>query len=645
MFRAPVPSLAAAVVLLAGSSVVPVFAEAATESSGSMPQVAANDNRRPAGRLEGGTLKLSLRAARGSWQPEGPDGPRLSIEAFGEDASSLTVPAPLIRAAAGTLIDVTLRNDLDAELQVHGLCARDGAACPRLAVPPRDVRQVQFRIDRPGTYHYWATTIGAPIPFRELAGGLVIDPPGAPVDDRVFVITEWTSLTPSQLAEVIRADDPGKVFVGMKPRVTFVINGLSWPATERLTYRIGDTARWRVINLTSQPHPMHLHGFYFEVNGIGDGVKDTPIDPADRHPVVTHLLPSGTTMSMTWTPERAGNWLFHCHLMHHVSMERRLGPSTASDHAHAGHASHDASSGMAGMILGVTVLDAEVPVASIAAPTAPRKMTLTMERRGAAGETGFGFGLSGDRIPAALATAVVPGPALVLKRGEPVEVAVVNRLGERTAVHWHGMELDSYYDGVHGWSGAGSTLAPMIEPDGSFMVRFTPPRSGTFIYHTHLHDERQLPLGLYGPMLVVDDDQAYQPETDHVVVVGQNGVDPAAPDVLVPTAPLVINGQAAPVFAWKAGVRHRVRLINITPETIVSVSLQSAQGPLTWLPVAKDGAPLPAGRQQPIAARQTIAVGETYDFEIDVPPGRRTLWLEVRSPAGKWQAQGQVIAK
>ena len=38
----------------------------------------------------------------------------------------------------------------------------------------------------------------------------------------------------------------------------------------------------------------------------------------------------------------------------------------------------------------------------------------------------------------------------------------------------------------------------MIESGGSFVVRFTPPHTGTFIYHTHLHDERQLPLGLYG---------------------------------------------------------------------------------------------------------------------------------------------------
>jgi FtsP/CotA-like multicopper oxidase with cupredoxin domain len=40
----------------------------------------------------------------------------------------------------------------------------------------------------------------------------------------------------------------------------------------------------------------------------------------------------------------------------------------------------------------------------------------------------------------------VPGPTLALTRGEPVEITLVNRLPEGTAIHWHGMELESYYD-------------------------------------------------------------------------------------------------------------------------------------------------------------------------------------------------------
>jgi FtsP/CotA-like multicopper oxidase with cupredoxin domain len=98
----------------------------------------------------------------------------------------------------------------------------------------------------------------------------------------------------------------------------------------------------------------------------------------------------------------------------------------------------------------------------------------------------------------------VPGPTLALTRGEPVEITLVNRLPEGTAIHWHGMALESYYDGVHGWSGTGQRITPMIAPGDSFVVRFTPPRTETFIYHTHLHDKRQLTSGLYGAMVVLD---------------------------------------------------------------------------------------------------------------------------------------------
>ena len=122
----------------------------------------------------------------------------------------------------------------------------------------------------------------------------------------------------------------------------------------------------------------------------------------------------------------------------------------------------------------------------------------------------------GEHVP-------VPGPTLVLKRGEPVEITVVNRLPEGTAIHWHGMELESYYDGVHGWSGAGEQVTPLIEPGGSFVVRFTPPRTGTFIYHTHLHDDRQLTSGLYGAMLVVEPGETFDEATDHVFVMGRGG--------------------------------------------------------------------------------------------------------------------------
>ena len=64
-----------------------------------------------------------------------------------------------------------------------------------------------------------------------------------------------------------------------------------------------------------------------------------------------------------------------------------------------------------------------------------------------------------------------------------------------------------------------------------------------------------------------------------------------------------------------------------------------------WKPLTKDGARVPAADSVVGPARQTIAVGETYDFEFQAPEFRKSLWLEVKTPAGKWQAQAHVLVK
>jgi FtsP/CotA-like multicopper oxidase with cupredoxin domain len=608
--------------LAAIAAVAPAPAAAAAPEA-----VVANDNTDAAGALDAGVLTVRLRAAAGAWRPDGNDGPAVHVEAFGEDGAALTVPAPLIRVTEGTTIVASVRNELPTPLRVHGLCARDGGACASLDVPPDATREVRFASGRAGTYHYWATSMGAPVPFRELGGAFVVDPAGTAADaDRVFVITEWSDLTAAQLREIVAADDATARFVAARPRIAFMINGRAWPATERLAYTVGEPVRWRVINLSSQPHPMHLHGFYFAVTHQGDGRQDARVGGPDGRRVVTQLVRPGGTLTMRWLPERAGNWLFHCHVMHHVAPERRVdGPrlgdeNAAPPHAHRGHGvAHDPGLGMAGMVLGITVREPAGHATTPAVETGPvRRLTVDI----AAGP---------------------PLAPLVLRRGEPVEITLRNRLDEATSMHWHGLELDSYYDGVHGWSGAGTRVAPMIPPGGSFVVRLTP-RAGTFIYHTHLHDYRQLTSGLYGSLVVVEAGEAFDPAGDHVVVLGRRQAS-ATDSVLRDPASVVIDGAREPRWTWAANRRHRLRLINISPDDIWTVSLQAADGPITWRPLTKDGAPVPEPEAQPGPARVTMAVGESYDFEIDAPAGRRTLWLEVRGTDGKWQAQGRLLIK
>jgi FtsP/CotA-like multicopper oxidase with cupredoxin domain len=627
----------------------PSWAGAATPSAERQTaDVVPNDNLRPAGTLDRGTLTLTLRAAAGQWKPEGPDGPALKIDAFGEVGSTLTVPAPLIRVTEGTEIAASVRNDLETRLTVHGLCARDATPCPTLEVQPGETCEVRFKSGPAGTYHYWASSMGAPIPFRELGGALIVDPPaGVAEPDRILVITEWTNLTPAQVGGIIASDDPSKTFLSLHPRYTFTINGLSWPATERLTYRLGEKVRWRIINLSSQTHPMHLHGFYFDVDSLGNGMRDVPIDSSHRRRVVTEVVPSGGTMAMTWIPEREGHWLLHCHIMSHVSPNRALPGSHDDQTVERHHGGHAGAAGMAGMILGITVGDpASKASVSTAPPATPaRRLTLAMTRGSGQDDLSppAGFVLSEDG--ARTSAPAAPGPAIVLRRDEPVEITLVNRLSEPTAIHWHGMELESYYDGVHGWSGIGQQLAPMIAPGGTFVVRFTPPRAGTFIYHTHLHDYVQLSSGLYGPLIVTDPGETFNDAVDHVIVLGRSGVTSEEPAVLGDPATVLLNGQREPRFVWTAGQRHRIRFVNIAPDDIFTVALQTGDGPAMWKPLTKDGAPVGDASSVPATARQTIAVGETYDFEYEAPAGRKTAWLEVRTTSGKWLVQAQVTIR
>ena len=200
-----------------------------------------------------------------------------------------------------------------------------------------------------------------------------------------------------------------------------------------------------------------------------------------------------------------------------------------------------------------------------------------------------------------------------MTRGVPAQVTVVNRTSNATAVHWHGIELESFYDGVAGWSGAGTRMAPMIAPNDSFVARFTPPRAGTFIYHTHADDMRQLAHGLYAPLIVLEPGERWDPATDHVLMIG--GAFEGANYVVA------LNGSTSPrPLELRAGVRHRFRVINMTIDEEANLSwfasADSADSTrVTWRAIAKDGAVLPDRMATVRAATLHIAPGETYDFE------------------------------
>jgi FtsP/CotA-like multicopper oxidase with cupredoxin domain len=258
-------------------------------------------------------------------------------------------------------------------------------------------------------------------------------------------------------------------------------------------------------------------------------------------------------------------------------------------------------------------------------------------------EDAYGFALkTGPRDPDPK-DLTVPGPLLVLTRGEPVEITLQNELPEATAIHWHGIELDSYYDGVPGWSGTAAHTTPSIRPRSSFVARFTPPRAGTFIYHTHAHDDRQLASGLYGAVVVVEPGETFDPARDHVVLLGMQGTkDTEVPHQL----PVIVNGRRDTVLTLRAGAPNRLRFINITTSfsglmaTMIAANNPFPPALVEWLPIAKDGADLPAGMRVARPADQNLGVGQTHDFLFTPSPtGPTTMWIDIRRINGEWVQQ------
>jgi manganese oxidase len=137
---------------------------------------------------------------------------------------------------------------------------------------------------------------------------------------------------------------------------------------------------------------------------------------------------------------------------------------------------------------------------------------------------------------------------------------------------------------------------------------------------------------------VLEPGERYDPETDHVVVIGLNGaVMPGERE------PFALNGLASPApIRMRAGVPNRLRLINITANNVALTALLIRQFDLIdWTPVAKDGANLPPAQTQSRPARQLVSVGETYDFEIR-PDRSAPLWLEIRRGSGEWVLQAPI---
>lgn len=123
--------------------------------------------------------------------------------------------------------------------------------------------------------------------------------------------------------------------------------------------------------------------------------------------------------------------------------------------------------------------------------------------RGISTQTGSEFDLHIHQFPVEIAgkktTAVgvngnLPAPLLRFREGDEVTLRVTNHLHHDSSIHWHGILLPFYMDGVPGVS------FPGIRPRETFTYQFRLKQNGTYWYHSHSGLQEQ--LGHYGPIII-----------------------------------------------------------------------------------------------------------------------------------------------
>ena len=255
----------------------------------------------------------------------------------------------------------------------------------------------------------------------------------------------------------------------------------------------------------------------------------------------------------------------------------------------------------------------------------------------------------------------LPAPTLYFEEGKKAIIHVTNKMKVPTSIHWHGILLPNFEDGVS------YLTTPPIKPGKTHKFEFTLRQAGTYWYHSHTGLQEQ--KGLYGAILVQPKKKQYQYDHDLVLVLSDwTNEDPI--NVLrtlkkgsewyalkkrsalsfweVLTNKLLgaqmflwsqrmpgmdisdvyydaflINGQKALKYPdFKVGEKVRLRVINAAASTYFWLSF-GGKAPLL---ISADGLNV-----KPLKVDKILhAVAETYDFLITIPKKKA---LEIKATA------------
>jgi FtsP/CotA-like multicopper oxidase with cupredoxin domain len=244
--------------------------------------------------IEDGVKVFELTAEEIRWETE----PGVFVDAMGFNG---TVPGPELRVNPGDRVRIVVRNEMTqpTTMHLHGVTVPNGMdGVPYITqdpIMPGGFFTYEFDVvDPPGMYVYHSHFNSTEQVGKGLYGAIYIEPEGG---------------FSSVYGERIEVEHT--LFLGDGP-TGYVLNGKGFPATQPIVAGLGDDVLIHLANDGAQIHPMHLHGYHFEVVAADGFVLEQPY-MAD-----TLMVAPGQRFDILVKADYAGVWAYHCHILPHV---------------------------------------------------------------------------------------------------------------------------------------------------------------------------------------------------------------------------------------------------------------------------------------------------------------------------------------
>ena len=238
-------------------------------------------------------------------------GPGMKGHLWGYNGQS---PGPTIECVEGERVRIFVTNKLPEHTTIHwhGIllpCGMDGVGgLTQPQIKPGETFVYEFEMKKSGTFMYHPHADEMVQMAMGMMGFLVVHPKNPEehkVDrDFVFLLNAFDV-------------DPGSYTPKVNTMLDFNLwcwNSRVFPGIDHLVVAKNDRVRIRFGNLTMTNHPIHMHGYDFEVTCTDGGwVKESA-----RWPEVSVDVAVGQMRAFEFDAVYEGDWAIHCHKSHHT---------------------------------------------------------------------------------------------------------------------------------------------------------------------------------------------------------------------------------------------------------------------------------------------------------------------------------------